>query len=193
MTATIGIIAEDKSDVEVIEALILKSVNVPISTKSFVGNGCGKIRSKCRAWAKNLQDRGCKFLILVQDLDKATLAELEKSLLFALTPSAIQPFVIVIPVREIEAWLLSDHEAIRSALKISAPIKRVSDPERIPDAKKHLGNIIYHASKKKLTYLNTIHNVKIARACQIGNYRRCESFQPLQDYVVKHIAKAKKK
>jgi hypothetical protein len=65
---SIGIIAEDKSDVAVLEYLIAKLAANPFSVKPFVGNGCGKIVGKCRSWAQNLYNSGCQYLLIVHDL-----------------------------------------------------------------------------------------------------------------------------
>jgi hypothetical protein len=187
MSVTVGIIAEDESDVEVIDVIISKSTAARYSTKSFVGHGCGKIRNKCHEWAENLRERGCRLLILVHDLDAGSLRELRRALANALGDSPLKPCVIIIPVREIEAWLLADPNAIRTALNIRDPIKRIRNPEGLPRPKEYLRDLIYRTSKKKITYLNTIHNAKIARAGQIANFRNCESFKPLQDFIVKNL------
>jgi hypothetical protein len=188
MTVAVGIIAEDNSDVNVVDATISKSTKTRYTTKSFVGgNGCGRLRNKCRQWAENLRERGCTLLILVQDLDTSSLNKLRTALEKALAEAPIKPFVIVIPVREIEAWLLADQNAIRSALNIRDTIKQIKNPEALQRPKEYLRDLIYRVSKKRITYLNTIHNVKIARQCHMTSLRRCESFKLLQDFIVEHL------
>ena len=193
MTIAVGIIAEDRSDVDVVDVIIRKSTNATYTTKSFVGNGCGRIRNKCREWAENLRERGCKLLILVHDLDAGSLRKLQEALVKALGDSPTKPFVIVIPIREIEAWLLADHNAIRTALNIRESIKKIPNPEGFPRPKEYLRDLIYRVSKKEITYLNTVHNVKIAAASQLSNFRRCESFRPLQDFIVRNLPPTKKR
>jgi hypothetical protein len=183
MTVIVGIIAEDKSDVDVIDVIISKCTKVKYSTKSFVGNGCGRLRNKCRQWADNLRERGCSLLVFAHDLDANSHAQLRAILQAALGESPLRPFIIVIPVREIEAWLLADQKAICSAMNIRGTIKRIKNPEALLRPKESLRDIIYRASKKKITYLNTIHNEKIARQCELPNLRRCESFKPLQKFI----------
>jgi hypothetical protein len=193
MRVSVGIIAEDKSDVDVIDVIISKSTNAAYTPKSFVGNGCGRIRNKCREWAENLRERGCALLILVHDLDAGSLRELQRVLANALGNSPLKPAVIVIPVREIEAWLLADHNAIRAALNIHETIKKIPNPEGLAKPKEYLRDLIYRASKKRTTYLNTVHNAKIARASQMSCFRRCESFRPLQDFIVKYLPSTKRR
>jgi len=183
----IGIIAEDDSDVDVIRSIISKVTRRKFGIGKFVGHGCGKLRSKCRAWSGNLRKRGCRVLILVHDLDSGDLGDLGTSLAGALAPCPINPNIIVIPVREIEAWLLADHEAIRKAMNISKQVGKVSNPEGIPRPKEHLRDLISVRSGHKIRYVNSIHNVKIAEACSLSSLRRCSSFRPLEDFLRCHV------
>ena len=51
----IGIIAEDDSDVAVLREITLALLKPHrIGFKHFVGDGSGKLRRKCGAWARNL-------------------------------------------------------------------------------------------------------------------------------------------
>ncbi len=60
MSKKIGVIAEDNSDIEVIEEILKKHLNSNgFKVKKFVGNGCGKLRNKCDSWTKILIDSGC--------------------------------------------------------------------------------------------------------------------------------------
>ena len=114
MRRSIGVIAEDISDVEVIRALLAKkAAGSPFTIDKFVGHGCGKIRGKCCQWATTLSRQGCNFLIVLHDLDNKPLSQLSSDLRTALLPSPISKHVIAIPVRSIEAWLLSDNAAIQ--------------------------------------------------------------------------------
>ncbi len=59
----IGIIAEDKCDVDVIAELVSKIVpGKRFSTKHFLGHGCGKIKGKCFIWAQVLKNRVVQLL-----------------------------------------------------------------------------------------------------------------------------------
>ena len=183
----IGIIAEDDSDVNVLRSIIGKLATRNFGVEKFVGNGCGKLRSKCNAWSADLKKRGCSLLILVHDLDTANLGQIDADLKAALSPCQIKLNIIVIPVKEIEAWLLADHEAIKKAMKISRSIGKVSNPESISRPKERLRDLIYIRSGHKIRYVNSIHNVKIADACKVANLRRCESFQPLENFLKAHV------
>ena len=193
MSIQIGVIAEDVSDVSVAKKLLQKRATKSFQVKHHIGHGCGTIVAKCGNWAKNLSDRGCSLLILLHDLDEKNLATLRANLHAALTVSPIKKIAVVIPVREMEAWLLSDGAAIAKALNISKEIPPVGEPERQPDAKKKLGELIYKTSEKKVTYVNTIHNEKIANEIALEAIRaKCPSFAAFDDFAKEHLVKSKK-
>jgi len=188
MTRKLGMIAEDESDVGVIDILIQKIVqHRKYTIKRFLGHGCGKIRSKCNAWANNLRQQDCTVLILVHDSDSNNPTQLKRDIETALAPCPIQYNIIVIPVREIEAWLLSDHGAIQRAIGLKSTLKQVTNPEAIHRPKEHLAQIVRQKSKGEKIYISTIHNKKIASEVHIKNLRRCQSFLPLENFVYTHI------
>ena len=182
MSIYVGIIAEETNDVDVIEEIIAKIKRRNLfKVKKFVGHSCGKLRNKCRDWAYNLHIQKCKILILVHDLDENNLGELKASLELSLIPSPIKNYLIVIPVREIEAWLLADHNAIN--LTFNLKLKKIPNPESIRRPKEYLRDIVYLRSNKKRNYTNTIHNRKIAANAHITMLNRCDSFKPLNKFL----------
>ena len=183
----VGIIAEDESDVDVVRELAQKLARRRFGIKRFLGHGCGRIHAKCLAWAQQLQRQNCSLLMLVCDLDRQHLGQLRTSLQSALGSCPIPRHVIVIPVREIEAWLLADHEAITAALRLRKPMRRLSNTEAIANPKERLRDIILERSNGRVTYLNTVHNKKIARQVQIKNLYRCSSFTPFKDFIQVHL------
>ncbi len=184
MRNRIGIIAEDDSDVDVVDQLIPKVVpGKEYSIRKFVGHGCGRIQGKCAQWAIVLKARGCTMLIVLHDLDTRVLSKLESELRQILGHCPIQKNVIVIPIREIEAWLLSDNVAIQKAMNLGSVVPRVPNPQNITDPKKKLGEIIYLRSGKRKRYLNSVDNRKIAAEIDLNNLRRCSSFVPMEEFL----------
>src|SRR5437588_7930520 len=184
MRNRIGLIAEDRSDIAVINELIKKIAGTKdFVLKGFVGRGCGKIRGKCLQWAQDLKSKGCNSVILLHDLDSRNLLELERQLRESFSPCPIKNNVIIIPVQEIEAWLLSDEKAIQQAMNLRDKVSRVPNPESITDPKSRLGEIIYIRSRKTKRYVNTIHNSRIAASLSIMKVRRCKSFRPLEQFL----------
>lgn len=190
MSKQIGVIAEDQSDVEVIRAFITsRTRRSSFQIRKFVGKGCGRIKNKCRAWASDLQSNGCTYLLLVHDLDERQLPTLELELDAALHPCPIERHVVAIPVREMEAWLLSDSTAIRQALNLKDLPKDISRPETILDAKAKLAEIVYMKSGKRKDYVNTLHNPLIAKNLRQSEViRKCPSFRKLDAFISAHFA-----
>jgi uncharacterized protein DUF4276 len=173
----IGVIAEDDSDVAVLREITLTLLKPrPIGFKKFVGDGCGKLRRKCGAWAGNLVRQGCPWLIVVHDLDVNDEAQLRAQLTAAIAPAGARASIILIPKREIEAWLLYDGRAIATAFKEQHAPLLPGNPEMLGDPKKHLRDLIRRRYGKQ--YFNTIHNVQIARHIDPSMLRGSRSFAP---------------
>jgi hypothetical protein len=181
-TKIIGVIAEDKSDIEVINEIFLKySAANTFTIKKFVGNGCGKIKSKCRSWTETLFQKGCQHVFIFHDRDRSTEKQIRSLLESKVSPKEFTSSLIVIPIEEMEAWLLADMDAIRTTFDIKGKLKKIADCETVDDPKGHLGKLVYNANKK--IYLNTAHNQKLAKNASLTNFQRCASFKPLDSYL----------
>ncbi len=189
----VGLIVEDKSDRDVIEQTIRKLVQgnqfkvVPVYAR-----GCGRIMSKCRRWATNLHSRGCTALILVQDLDDKQHHTLYSDLINSLAPSPIALFTVIIPIRMIEAWLLSDGAAIRSTFRLNTT-PEIPNPQSVVDPKSKLEELVYVHSGKKRRYISTIHNGPLSAALNLEKVRNCTSFKPFEDFISGVFPKTKTK
>jgi len=177
-----GIIAEDDSDVSIIKEITL-SILKPhrIGFKHFIGKGHGKLQRKCTDWAKILVLKGCPWIVVVHDLDKYDEIQLRRKLTSAIAPARAQHSVVLIPKREIEAWLLYDATAIAAAFNETRRPRLPGDPESLVDPKKHLYELIWRKYKKY--YLNTVHNELIAKHIDISLLRRSSSFAPHPNFV----------
>jgi uncharacterized protein DUF4276 len=172
-----GIIAEDDSDVAVISSITLALLRPHrIGFKKFVGNGCGKLRRKCAAWANNLVQQGCRWIVVVHDLDVHNEAELRQRLTASVRPAGAEASVVLIPKREIEAWLLYDSRAIARAFRETLRPPLPGNPELLWDPKEHLRSIIRIRYRK--TYLTTVHNPLIAKHIDVSLLRQSRSFSP---------------
>lgn len=192
MSIKIGVIAEDTSDIEVIGEILSKYLDKNrFSIKKFVGQGCGKMKSKCAAWVDNLSKLGCQHIFIFHDLDRNDEATLKKDIQEQVNKSTFKAPLIVIPTEELEAWLLSDVEAIKKTFSINAIIKPIADVEQVKSPKEHLGKMVKKLSGK--VYVNTIHNKKIAGHTEIESLNRCNSYRPLNEYIVNNLAPPKKK
>ena len=67
----ITVIAEDESDYEVLREITLKLLlpYTNVGFKKSLARGSGALRRKCRAYAMNLVERGCPYIVVMHDLD----------------------------------------------------------------------------------------------------------------------------
>lgn len=182
---TIGIIAEDKSDINSVAEIIYRiAKNRKIGVKGMGNNGCGMLMRKCRDWAQNLHERKCSFLIVVHDSDNNNPNDIFKKIDNLLDDCPISKKLISIPVEEIEAWLLSDSNAIKIGLKLKNNPVIPKSTELIHSPKEYLGKVVYKASRQEKIYDNTKHNVLIAKNISIETVKKtCPSFSPFFNFI----------
>jgi len=186
MSKLIGVIAEDSSDVQVVNAILEKYLpSNQFSIKKFVGNGCGKLRNKCGSWAKMLAKSGCEHIIIFHDRDRSEEKEIRDILESKVRKDEFPSSIIVIPIEELEAWLLSDANAIKIVFNLRTRPKKITNCEAIESPKEFLRNLVWQIGKKR--YLNTTHNKKIAEQSDITNFQRCKSYKPFDKYVRENI------
>jgi len=182
----IGVIAEDNSDIEVINEIFSKYLPAnEYKIKKFVGNGCGKLRNKCDSWTKTLFNSGCDYVFVFHDLDRYKEQELRKDLEFKVCPVKNVNSLIVIPKEELEAWLLSDTKALEKVFSLPKEPKKIPNCELIKSPKEHIRDLVYKLGKKR--YLNTVHNKKIAKEIRLTNLTRCKSFEPFGKFITERL------
>ena len=182
MATKIGIIAEAQSDIDVLYEITCKlTAENNFSFSRFVAHGCGRLRCKCRAWAQNLIQRGCTQLIVLHDLDDKDEIALRTGLKNDVSGIGFNGHIILIPIYEIEAWLLCDSTALQRTFNMTRTPGIPSQPERVRHPKERLRDIVWHECHRQ--YINTIHNKRIAAEIQIGQLNRCRSFRPYPSYL----------
>jgi hypothetical protein len=182
----LGIIAEDCSDVEVIHEILKKYINPrDIKVKKFVGNGCGKLRNKCDSWTDNLFKQGCEYVFIFHDLDRYKEKDLRATLEKKVCPKKNSNSLIIIPTEELEAWLLSDTQAIKKVFNLKKDIKDVKNSEQIKSPKEYIRDLVFSAERK--TYLNTVHNKKIAQEIKIEKFNNCMSYKPFHKFITEKV------
>lgn len=162
----LGVIAEDHSDVDVIDILTRKIAQTPFAVRRAIAHGSGDMQKRALERARVLHHQGCTHLMLVRDSDDHSVADLSARLTKALEGAPIARRAVVIPVRAIEAWLLADHAAVNAALKLRPPIKPQANPQGLLRPKEHLGALIDRRTARHIYYTNTVHNVRIASTCR---------------------------
>ena len=184
MTTRIGLIVENQSDEDVMAIFVSKLANKKLHYRAFHSRGCGKLKSKCIAWASDLYSKGCRILLVVQDLDDNNLSSLQHDLENLIGKTSFSKRAVVIPVREIEAWLLADEQSIAATFSLKKAIAAVTSPELEVDAKGRLYDVVYIASEKRVEYVNTVHNKRIASHANVARIQsKCPSFRVLSTFV----------
>jgi len=181
----LGVLAEDDSDIAVLTHVLRKiSPSKRFGTNKFVSRGCGKLQNKCRSWATVLAFRGCAVLIVLNDADGRDSSALQAAIQAALCPSPINPCIIVIPVEEIEAWLLSDPRALKTTFNLQRLPNCPANPEKIRHPKEYPRDLVWKASDKSKRYVNTVHNGRIAQHVSVSSLKKCRAYLPLQRFWV---------
>ncbi len=179
----IGIIAEEVNDVDVLYELTCKIIKEnQFSFAKFVGHGCGKLRRKCAAWARNLLARGCSHVVVIHDLDNRDEQQLRKILETEIDGVNFNCTIILIPIQEIESWLLLDSRALKTVFNMRKLPQIPKSPEKLANPKEFLGKLVKATSRAQ--YLNTIHNRRIAREISISKLRHCTSFSDYPRFLV---------
>lgn len=147
MPKILGIIAEDISDVNVLKILAKKITNRKFTTHHHVGKGCGAMKTKIPGWCQAFLDKKVSAVVVVHDLDRNNASDLRALLESAIIKNVFKHTTVVIPIEELESWLLCDEDAIFKALKLSTPLKPIHHPETVSSPKESLGKLVQKHSK----------------------------------------------
>ena len=186
----IGFITEDESDYLTIIEIIRKITgDFGIASERCYGKGCGKIKRKAVAWINVLVKKGCNSVILIHDADKNDHEILRRDLRIIIEGSVGVSKFVCVPREELEAWLLSDLSAIAATFSMKKRVKEISNPESIVNPKEYIARYVRDGTGHEKQYVNTRHNVKIAKAMNIKNLEKCSEFKSLKDHLFKILYK----
>jgi len=137
-----GVIAEDPTDIEILQVLIRRLSNnfsLPIKGKGY--GGCGEMLQKGAKQLLLFAELGCKRFIVCYDADgpdaKPRQQEAREKII-APSKLPLASCLPLVPAQEIEAWILADlDQAVPHVIPSwkPAPIPR---PESIASPKEHL-------------------------------------------------------
>ena len=89
---------------------------------------------------------------------------------------------ILIPVQELEAWILADIECAVNIFPSWRPAP-IQNPEKIESPKEHLEKLS-RDSKQRPRYSHAVHNEKMARHLDLEKVqRKCPAFSVLVEFV----------
>jgi hypothetical protein len=180
-----GIIGEDRSDVETLTVLVRrlsKNPTLSVKRKGFDGGG-NLLRGGARE-LRNLERLCCDRFIICHDADgpdpapKRQLVEQR-----IVMPSGIRTgWCILIPVQELEAWILADIECATKVFPGWRP-SAIEHPESVPRPKEHLYRLS-RDSRHRPRYNHATHNEKMANHLDLEKVsRKCPAFRELVEFV----------
>jgi hypothetical protein len=129
-----AILGEDESDVATLRVLVRRLADndsLPIKVKGY--GGCGEMLQKGARQLRDFRNRGCTRFIICHDADGSD-PEPKRELVRVriIQPSEIRDgYCIIVPVQELEAWILADIECAIHIFSGWRPAA-ILNPEHIP-------------------------------------------------------------
>jgi hypothetical protein len=179
-----AILSEDKADTDSLKCLVRRISgidNLPVKTWGF--DGCGDLLKRADKFVRLFSREGCNKFIICCDCDGSDPSDRSLTILSKFRASGVDhPHLILIPVHELEAWILADNAAMKNVIK-SWVSKEFSSPEKMPDPKGILVKMS-RGENRKPRYDPVNHNPKIAVYLDLDKVEsKCPSFVPLVDFV----------
>jgi hypothetical protein len=180
-----GILAESQPDANTLKAIVEalnNSGSVRILPKGY--KGCGQMFSKGVRQLRLFQGLDCNRFIVCYDADGNDPAKRHKDVVDGIIrPSRVGGLCcVVVPVQELEAWILADIEAVTKIFTSWRP-DPIGNPESIDDPKECLKKLSRDA-KHKPRYSHATHNQQVAKYLDLKKVEaKCESFKPLVNLV----------
>jgi len=180
-----AILGEDRSDANTLRVLVRKLANndsLKVTPKGFRGGS--EMLRKGAMELRRLRRRGCTRFIICHDADgpdPGPKRELVRNQV--VEPSGVAgQCCIVIPVQELEAWILANIECATKVFPSWVP-KPIDNPEGIPKPKEHLEGLS-KGSKGRPRYSHATHNEQMAKYLDLDVVKRkCPSFRGLAEFV----------
>lgn len=183
-----AVLAEDESDADSIASiikLIKKDNSVRVLKKGY--GGSGELLKNGYAQIKLFNDaRDCNQFVICYDSDGDDPEERKNQIINRIIkPSGVTAnYCALVPVQELEAWFLSDLNAVKNIFRNLNLNPDYPQPELLNNPKEILRHRL-KGLKPVPKYVNGIHNPQIASSLDIDVVlRKCRSFSPLFDLVM---------
>jgi hypothetical protein len=153
----------------------------PIRGKGY--SGAGELLKKGANQLRAYIEQGCSHFVVCYDADgpdpSLHQAEVQTRIV---GPARVEDrCCIVIPVQEIEAWILADVEAASKIFTSWRP-KPVENPENIPSPKEYLEKLC-RADKNSRRYSHAMDNQRLAHHIDLNKVsKKCKSFRSLEAF-----------
>lgn len=185
MTDVYCVLGEDKSDFATLKVLIRRLANnhgIQVKGRGFGGHA--KLLKDGGEFLTSMANTGCTKFIVIHDADQKPANEIKQELVRKIVkPSGVQSGIcLLVPVQEIESWLLADLAAANKIFSGWTP-KSVETPESLNNPKEHLEKLSQIGCRPR--YQHATHNEQLAKhICLKTVAERCPSFKPLHDLVI---------
>jgi hypothetical protein len=180
-----AVLAEDPSDAEALVALVRSitgRTGVKVYKKGFAG--CGELCRKAPSYIKLFAEQGATRFVICHDSDGLDPQEITNKVEFAIESKGCASYAhaVVVPVEELEAWIIADEKAISKVIP-TLKIKAVKKPESIRSPKEWLRRES-HKGRSSPLYVPAIHNARVAAHLDLAKLeKKCPSFRLLKRFV----------
>lgn len=185
----IGVVAEDSTDCNAIQAIVVRLLGKHVGVKKRSGKGCSRLKKKLSPTLRDLASSDCRAVIVVHDLDRDPNGRLnnESELRAELSKLAAEecniPTCICIPVEELEAWFWSDQAVLDLVARARGKAKARPNPHLLKSPKEALIELSVGANAKPRYSTND--NEALAKALNFEVCAKaCPSFAALLDFVM---------
>ncbi len=130
------------------------------------------------------QNLGCTRFIVCHDADGPDpIPNRERVKNRIINPSGIRrDYCIVIPVQELEAWILADIECATNIFSSWMPAA-IRNPEAISRPKEYLEKLS-RTCRQRPRYIHAVHNEQMAKHLDLKKVsRKCPAFRDLEEFV----------
>jgi hypothetical protein len=182
----LAILAEARSDTDALAEMIRNAVpqGLSFAIKHKPYGGCGHLRRKGMRDVKLFVKQGVKVIIVCHAADRSMAQTIhDKVMSGVVKPSGYKDICcIVIPVVELEAWLIADEVAVNKAIP-SVKFPSQNHPEMITDPKKWLLEHSRNSGGKPI-YVPTLHNRLVAKHLDRTKVsKKCPSFAKFLSHI----------
>jgi len=184
--ARYAVLGEDLSDGETLRVLIRRLArNERLTVKVKGYDGCGQLLRKGARDLDEFWNQGYDRFVVAYDADRdgpaARLAEAHARVV-APSRAVDSACCIVVPVEELEAWLLADVSAVSKRWPGWRP-EPIANPERVRDPKEHLEKLS-RDSQRRPRYSHAVDNPMLAGLIDLEIVeKKCPSFRVLAEFV----------
>ena len=180
-----AVLAGDRTDAEALVELIKKISGQPNATVLRKGfKGCGNLNGKAWSQIISFAKRGATWFIICHDSDGKPPGKVRENFYPGIGGKKKFKHVhrIVVPVQELEAWIIADEVAINAAIPW-LEIEPVNQPEQLENPKEWLVRKSRVISSRR-RYIPAFHNAQVAKHLDIDKVmKKCNSFRELVDFV----------